>query len=1234
MMLNYSMMRNRLTFLSILLVSCFTAMAQDVTVSPKTGNMIPVVNDGYTETGWASGAFAMWRHKQLPLTVTVGDYPELSSDGLMASHANNLYPNSAVTPNENTSSDSYLVMLAGTGQPGYMTISLPRGMRFTRYRIVMRNNVTKAGTLSGGTSSNVEFGECIVSGDEWNYTNNVGTYQNMGRTQLSKTTEYVITRTSTTDSDMGNILYFKLQDSDNDNYHTVAFKSILLEFTAEAPFTTPIQPTVVKNASVSYVEIPFSTGKQDLGYIESRMSNGSTRNGYHKDQLKDITASMWLYEQAAIAPDGGFPTSDIGQRTIKQVVSGGEHFFRLDANEDNNTYYIETPDKANDQYGNNIYLDYRITGATIHYATQIDATEAIPAVEGGTYITYTNNNITHYLQADCQTWSTTGKIIWKNENGLLYTEVDGSKTYLRIVNSSNGRYGYYYLATTTSANDATKFSFDGGKIVTSVYSNTYYLTTSTSSSRLLFTTYSTSSYYTYPSFTVVEAVEASEAENAESLSPYTLTIYSTDGNSPVETINVSENGSYELTGLNNDAVKFQLSGPGLVRIDLQAEYLNPFINSMQVEMNSEANEDFKTTQTFTATDFAVGGGTFDFQIPADLVGHAVNFTFSGLRSNYADATYPWGSPLHHSRYNFVKSDYFNLHNVGATTGDEAISFMGDNNLYSDKTNVADYDHNQKIYVNCAGSVDFKYNNADTYGQEIENSSQGRTTLKEYLFTLENYANQTTYAGAATDGKFEKVTLTPISGETVSRQAYLFITDETRYNIAPTTAIQHRFHAFYDMTINANTTSYSTTASLTTVYDSSFYGTTDTGRFYGAVVSTSVGATGQSSVRNAITAVMEACTAQSISPSQLLYIDMGSQLAGVYTSTDGDYNAIKKTFTAPNLLVFLPQNTTHSQDNFAYAEIGSEDLSFKAGANIILTDKQPFYSPYNISMGATNYACYDRQVTLGKYGKNKYGTFILPFVLSNISEGVFKDADGNEFKILKMNTDNAISDAVDENTEVPTGYFSPIVETQTTANEPYAFELQTDFASDDNVTFSLRQYGSNIVKTSASRPADIVIASSEISNGSLKDGGNITFNMRGTYAGQELNKGTDAIFYFAKEGFWNSRSLDSRYPTAKVFPFRAYYTYSGNANKLSYFNVIIGENHPATDISHVETSPANGGISGGNGTITIVSSNGGRYNVVSTTGQTISTLSLNAGERRDIYVPAGIYVVNQMKVIVR
>lgn len=1209
--------------------------AHDVTVSPKTGSMIPVLNEGYDETGWASGAFATWRHNQLPLTVSVSDNPDLSLDGALQSHANNLYPNTSVSHNDDTSGASYLVMLAGQDKPGYITFSIPRGMRFTRYRIVLKNNVTRAGTLRTGTSSNVAFRECRVSDGTWTAINTAGTYANMGATKASNTREYIVERTSTNDYDMGNTLYFTLDDGNSHTYQSVAFKSITLEFTSEAPFTVSAEPDESHAEGVSYVSVPFYTGKQDLGYIEARTSDGTTRDGYHYRQVKDTPASLLFYEQAAIGSDGNFPTTDIGEKTISRTEFDGQQYFLLSPTATQNTYFVEPPDKTSDQYGNNIYVKYRITGATIHYAKNVDAAPIC-------YITYKDDkgNI-NFLQADGRSWSTSKKAVWNNDDGILSTVVNGTTYYLAASHYDDWFNTTYYLDLSEYPEDATLFDIQNGRISFSRYSFfsgwiTYNLTTSLFNRQYLsFAPSSTRSRYTYPAYTDTHGHETTDKNDAQTLDNYAITVYGTDANTPIDTINVSEAGSYDINNLNNDAVKFSISGKAMVYVEVRMESLNPFTNSMDVTMTSKDHPSFSVSQTFTATDFAVGGGTFNFAIPSDLAGSKVDFNFTNLRSNYADETYPWGNSEHHSRYNFVKSKYFNLHNVGgATSGDEATTFAGDNNLYNSKADVANHTYEDKVSVGTIGNVPFKYNNASTYEDEINKSANGQTTLKEYMFTLENYANQKSLSGASENGNFTPATITTTPDSTSAVNAYVFTTDETRYNIAPTKNVQHRMQAFYNMTINANTTTYETTANLNQVYNSSYYGDAKTGKFYGATVSTTQGSSGQSSVEQAIAKIKAACDAAKVGYSQILYIDMGSQLSGVYTASDNDWADIKATFTAPNLLVFLPKNTTHVENNFAYAEDGAQELTFKASNNIVITDMQPFYSPYDISMDATKYALYERRATSNKNGKVEWATVVLPFVIKDLYDGIKADGNGNEIAVLKMNAANAINNV---NRDVPTAFFSLVTDGQTVANMPYAIHVEKNSSDDNNISFILQQYGSNIVKTPIEAGnngvSDVLIHSAETSTGTLADGTNVSFTMSGTYAGAQIDKTTHPIFYFAKDGFYCSANLASAYRTANLRPFRAFYDFTTNGNaQLAKFTMAIGENNDPTSIDDLPRTKT--GITTGSGTITISAATNKYYSVNSVAGINYANFSLRTGEERTIHVPAGLYIVNGVKVIVR
>ena len=259
-----------------------------------------------------------------------------------------------------------------------------------------------------------------------------------------------------------------------------------------------------------------------------------------------------------------------------------------------------------------------------------------------------------------------------------------------------------------------------------------------------------------------------------SVRPYTLKVYDKTGKNATE-INVTEAGSFNLTGLNNDAVKLEVvGGAGLVNLELTLEALDPYINHMELMCN---HGDVRISREFVSSDFSVGGGVFYFYIPRDWLNTACNFTFENLKSKYADNTYHDGTTHGNARYSFVKSEYYNLFG------------NSNNNIYSHPDYAADYDYTKKVYVATAGTKAFKFNNAD----EVSKMAIA-TSLKEYPFTLESYS--------AAGGTFTNVTMTPTEeNKDYKTNAFVFTTDETRYNIAPTTATQHRYYAYYDMEIH-------------------------------------------------------------------------------------------------------------------------------------------------------------------------------------------------------------------------------------------------------------------------------------------------------------------------------------------------------------------------------------------------------------------------------------------------
>ena len=161
------------------------------------------------------------------------------------------------------------------------------------------------------------------------------------------------------------------------------------------------------------------------------------------------------------------------------------------------------------------------------------------------------------------------------------------------------------------------------------------------------------------------------------------------------------------------------------------------------------------------------------------------FTFEDLYSNYGDETYYGNSSIYHSRYSLVNSPYWE----------------NSSNLYEANP---DHDYRDKIIAYIAGDRKFRFNNADELGNV--GGPDATNYLREYPFSLNAYNT----AG----GSFVEIKLQ--SNQT--KTAYLFTCDETRYNIAPTTALQHRYYAYYIMEVELIKKNYSPVFEWTKVYD--------------------------------------------------------------------------------------------------------------------------------------------------------------------------------------------------------------------------------------------------------------------------------------------------------------------------------------------------------------------------------------------------------------------------------
>ena len=115
--------------LALLVMGVSNLFAQNVTISPTTGNLI-AAKTGPNEVGFENGSSAMWRHEQLPLTFTVSDEADLTDAGETKIPAGDMRVH-----------NGYLVVHGGSRPDVYFVLSLPKGYRITGYRMVLLNNL-------------------------------------------------------------------------------------------------------------------------------------------------------------------------------------------------------------------------------------------------------------------------------------------------------------------------------------------------------------------------------------------------------------------------------------------------------------------------------------------------------------------------------------------------------------------------------------------------------------------------------------------------------------------------------------------------------------------------------------------------------------------------------------------------------------------------------------------------------------------------------------------------------------------------------------------------------------------------------------------------------------------------------------------------------------------------------------------------------------------------------------
>ena len=1194
--------RSRLrSALILLLIGCITALSalpaygQDVTISPSSGHLIAGLT--YSgEVGFEQGWSSLWRHNQLPLTLHVSDKKDLTSSGVLKDPAGNISLDK---------SQNLYVVDGGASVSTLMSLSLPKGFRFTGYRIVLLNNINGK-TINSANHASMSK-RLYETGSTFDYNSPLAATAIMGSTNETK--DYVIERTSKTASDMTNNLYFYFWHEKN-GFYGATIKSIELYFTAEAEFRAegvPGAPDEIISDGVNMVGSEFTTGKLDLGVIKPNSKSGATYYSYDYQNVIDLTAKNWLYQKEAVT-DGKLPET-AGSGNIQVLQNDGKLYYALG----NGTYYIETPTETKNQNGKTIPLGYRITGAQIkaHYGTQADASPIYYDGKTGTISAewYSRGYWTTYYLKTNGTWTTGNGAQWtltktgKLQSGNYYLSVQ-KKTYSQ-------QYVEYIAYGTTDINEANSFTLSNGRVK---YGDLTLSITSDDYASFM------EKDGNYNNFAAWNKVNSSTTNPAYKPSNFKLELFGTNKDNVERTEDVSSSNTdvtLSVSGLNNDAVKFTISGlaegtKALITYNLTMEQLNPFINTLDIVCHSNKAEGLKITQQFTSNDFQMAGGEFIFYVPSDFVGDAnkCKFTFENLTSKYMDASYGHATTGNARNY-LVKSPYYNTYGDGKqyeATGDEQAA--------------------DKVHTSICGNVPFKYNNAADL--EASGTTATASTLEEYPYSEARYREQ--------GGSFTEVI--EISVNDPAKECYLMTGDETRYNIAPTTALEHRYYAYYLMDIQLLTKDYNAKCVLTELYKNTCYeGDADKPMYGGRFEAYETGHSGNPdylipSERAYLTvdmmkkALVSALGEKNAQTDQVLYLDY-TDLYSVLVESKESMAEMKGKLN-PNCLIFFPERTVYNEDNYVSK---TQSGDYRACKNIIITDKQPFYSPYKITVPAENYASYSRKITTQMNGKATLATLVLPFSI-DLSGGVHSN-DNSTFTFYQMNSENCLKADSDTGGE-GTNYwgkatFSKVDDVQrTTPNTPYMVEVEKGSSGDDT-SFEIQQKGSDIDATPDGMNKQDYTFVGETAKGKIGNS-NYTFTNYGSYSGKKLDKDT-GWFYFARNKFYNSKNLSGKY--LYVYPFRAYFGYKAdgsNAKDMDGFEVSFDE---PTSIGFTPTVSDDGlNIKGGHGRLTLYASSETPVSIASATGVLVWRATVEPNQPQTVTLPSGLYIVNGKKVIIR
>lgn len=1150
-----------------------SSSASGTTISFKYGTATPLYSSGAgrTEANKASQYFGLLRHNISHIQLFSCTHYALDQNGtgiFNENHNNLLFDNTS-------SNDTYHELGIWNGQENgsrkstcYVAVVAPKGYKITSYNWV----VDGANSYKGSTIKEYTYNDDGTP----NYSNSV--------TLSSSTTSF-----SNSVSSGSNILYFEFNVNTTDGAHPIYIKELQLTYTIDQPFSN---------------QLPSSDGKLDIhtGYIDpgefgwylsNEPKTGSSDGiwSFNRDNATDVQkVDLWANEVKITNPD-------------VTNVDGSQYFITAT----NGDYYVSAPSK------------FRIVGATIkflsHEATSTETTTSwdkaslsdagVYLISDGTNYLYYNgvrlDNTTDIEVAKQHPWTFT-----TSGNGYIISNSGMYLAYTRTVSWFSVSYSLSISSTATTwyANKSYLYAKYGGNYYT------YYVCLNYSNGWTVSATGNSSNLSNYASSLTYTKRTSTSTEKTYPAGTFTAKVFNKDNSDNKGTSEVKENGSYSVTfdkdELNNDAIHFSIAdlpegSYALYNVSLQLLPLNPELKQLTVasKVTTPNGTSYVSQTASEPVNYQFNDGNAVTLITNEKKCDVVLYT---AHNEHRSDWYTTGQ----NTYSNGHSNYFLVNSAADNGGQTDVALNINETPYP----------TARVYSEQAGTKAEMFTNIDALNNSSLPDDERPTVLMDLPFSK-------------TDAGYAAVSLT--AGDAAVTR-YVYSADMPTYNILPANiGAKHIDYRYYTLVLQAVKQTATPKVTLVPIYTSTMHiastkGSVETtGKnldtdhvYYGAKVTSNSptfnylsGAQVVEALSTAVTNAGSGYTNFNTTYGGLLYLDLSSLSSVTNDKLDADFD---KT-TADNCLYFMPNNYSSQVNNVIDK---ASDGSFSAITDVVITDQQPFFTPYDFTTTANHSARYTRTATNGKTATVTDATMVLPFDIplnNGEYEGIsFRNITGyGATKDHIQHTDNPLYAVKAEK----------ITDATASANTPYHIHKENGVTGVEinlkNAQFHATPYSSN----------DGSVKVSDMTSGD-------TWKAHGNYYGLKVlkagNDTWDKTWYFAGEYYWNAGGLVTS-QDVNIRPFRAYYVTTETIPEAK-MSISYNPDNLVDAINGVTTKASALQVVAGKGFISATAEADATLSIRNVAGQTITKCTVKAGENLRVSVPKGIYLVNDVKVIVK